>query len=362
MARPLATPGHRFGGAAGRVARWLGLGGSLPGLGTLAATFAAGSVGARTAPWIWIPASLLLGIALVAARRRALRRRCEAALQRLNAAEPLGPVVRSDPFAPLLVHVDTLRSREAALRDTLAAMLQNMEQSATEITNAAAALAGTSMVQAVSVEESRTTIDQIVLQIDDEKRHLESATEVSSRSGKSVSGVQSDMHELAEAMQGIRDSSQEIANILKVVDEIAFQTNLLALNAAIEAARAGEAGRGFGVVAEEVRALAGRSTQSARTIAEKVRRALERVEQGNSILQRTGTSLQRLISGTVELGGALTQIADGAQRQRECIELVNQAVIQLDAASQTNAVSGEELGAANDKLHQQLGRLRATVS
>jgi methyl-accepting chemotaxis protein len=134
------------------------------------------------------------------------------------------------------------------------------------------------------------------------------------------------------------------------------------LNAAIEAARAGEAGRGFGVVAEEVRALAGRSTQSARTIAEKERRALERVEQGNSILQRTGTSLQRLISGTVELGGALTQIADGAQRQRECIELVNQAVIQLDAASQTNAVSGEELGAANDKLHQQLGRLRATVS
>ena len=362
MARPLAAPGHRSGGASGRVARWLGLGGSLPSLGTLAATFAAGSLGARAAPWIWIPASLLLGIALVAARRLVLRRRCQAALRRSTEAGPLGPVVRSEPFAPLLVHVDTLRSREAALRDTFSEMLQVMEQSASEIANSASALAGTSMVQAVSVEESRATIDQIVLQIDAEKRHLDAATEVASRSGEAASGVQSDMQELASAMHGIRDSSQEIANILKIVDEIAFQTNLLALNAAIEAARAGDAGRGFGVVAEEVRGLAGRSAQSARTIAEKVRRALEQVDQGNSILQRTGTSLQRLISGTVELGGALTQIADGALRQRECIELVTQAVIQLDAASQTNAVGGEELGAANDKLHQQLARLRATVS
>ena len=122
MARPLAAPGHRSGGASGRVARWLGLGGSLPSLGTLAATFAAGSLGARAAPWIWIPASLLLGIALVAARRLVLRRRCQAALRRSTAAEPLGPVVRSEPFAPLLVHVDTLRSREAAAGGEVAAV------------------------------------------------------------------------------------------------------------------------------------------------------------------------------------------------------------------------------------------------
>ena len=112
------------------------------------------------------------------------------------------------------------------------------------------------------------------------------------------------------------------------------------------------------VLADEVRALAQRSKQSAQTISERASAALTRAREGGTIVERAGQSLDRLIQGTVDVGGALDQIATGAQQQRESVQLVTNAIAQLDGASQTNAVSGEQLGAATEKLNQHLSRLQ----
>ena len=301
-------------------------------------------------------AAALVGVGGACARSRSMRALDEALVAALSGqtdtAEPVHVIPRT--CARVRSVTDEQRDKMAALVATLVDMRGNAD----EIGAASGSLSGTSMVQAVSVEESRGIIEQIVAQIDQEHELLGQASGLSRDSIDSIGSVQSDMSELVQAMEGIHSSSVEISELLGVVDQIAFQTNLLALNAAVEAARAGEAGRGFAVVADEVRALAQRSKQSAQTISERASAALTRAREGSTIVERAGQSLDRLIQGTVDVGGALDQIATGAQQQRESVQLVTNAIAQLDGASQTNAVSGEQLGAATEKLNQHLARLQ----
>ncbi|MGC6488930.1 MAG: methyl-accepting chemotaxis protein, partial [Planctomycetota bacterium] len=281
-------------------------------------------------------------------------------------ARELDTTAAAAAAATLLPQTAARASAAAAQRGevlrALLATLEDMRGNAGEIGAASGSLSGTSMVQAVSVEESRGVIEQIVAQIDQEHALLGQASGLSKESIASIGSVQSDMGELVEAMAGIHTSSEEISELLGVVDQIAFQTNLLALNAAVEAARAGEAGRGFAVVADEVRALAQRSKTSAQTISERAAAALSRAREGTTVAERAGQSLDRLIQGTVDVGAALDQIAAGADQQRESVQLVTNAIAQLDGASQSNAVSGEELGAATEKLNEHLARLQALAA
>jgi methyl-accepting chemotaxis protein len=171
------------------------------------------------------------------------------------------------------------------------------------------------------------------------------------------------------AMQGISDSSRRIADIIGVIDEIAFQTNLLALNAAVEAARAGEQGRGFAVVASEVRSLAGRSAVAAKEIKHLIEDSQHKVREGELLVTQSGTTLEQIVESVKKLSGIVADIAAASQDQTAGIEQVNGAVAQMDEITRQNAslvdqasAASKDLAEAARRLDQMMGRYRIGVA
>jgi methyl-accepting chemotaxis protein len=161
-------------------------------------------------------------------------------------------------------------------------------------------------------------------------------------------------------MDGIESSSKQIANIIGVIDEIAFQTNLLALNAGVEAARAGDAGRGFAVVATEVRALAQRSADAAKEIKALISASGQQVGTGVKLVSETGQALGRIVTQVTQLNGLVAELAASAKEQATGLGEVNAAVNQMDQVTQQNAAMVEEATAASHGLSgeaQELARL-----
>jgi methyl-accepting chemotaxis protein len=163
-------------------------------------------------------------------------------------------------------------------------------------------------------------------------------------------------------MNEIHTSSRKIADIISVIDGIAFQTNILALNAAVEAARAGEQGRGFAVVASEVRSLAGRSAQAAKEIKDLIGANVARVERGTKLVADAGHTMTDIVSSVSKVNETIADITASATRQSEGINNINSAIATLDQMTQQNSALVEESAAAAESLSDQASRLAQVVS
>ena len=161
------------------------------------------------------------------------------------------------------------------------------------------------------------------------------------------------LEDMVSSMGAIEQSSQQVARILRTIDEIAFQTNILALNAAVEAARAGEAGMGFAVVAEEVRNLAQRSAQAAKDTATLIEESMSRAHTGSTTVEQVSASIDGLTQGVMRVKGLIDEVSSASRQQAQGIDQVSQTVSQMERITQTTAATAEESAAASEELNAQ---------
>ena len=231
-----------------------------------------------------------------------------------------------------------------------------------EISAAADDLSRRTEQQAASLEETAAALDQITVTVRKTATGARTAADVvlAARGDAQTSGRV--VNQAVEAMSEIEASSQQIGQIIGVIDEIAFQTNLLALNAGVEAARAGDAGKGFAVVASEVRALAQRSADAAREIQVLVDTSSAQVEAGVRLVGETGAALQRIVDRVAEIDALVEEIAASAQEQATGLHQVNSAINEMDQVTQQNAAMVEQSTAASHNLAQEAQGLAESVA
>ncbi len=208
---------------------------------------------------------------------------------------------------------------------------------------------------AASMEELSATVRHNAASAQEANRLAQSASAVAAQGGVAVGQV-------VQTMRGIQDSSHKIAEIIGVIDGIAFQTNILALNAAVEAARAGEQGRGFAVVAGEVRQLAQRSAEAAREIKALISASTEQVEQGTALVDQAGQTMDSVVAGIRRVTDIVSEISAASQEQSENIGHVSTAVSHMDQATQQNAALVEQATAAAESLRGQAAQLVQAVA
>ncbi|MCG8314699.1 MAG: PAS domain S-box protein [Pseudomonadales bacterium] len=233
--------------------------------------------------------------------------------------------------------------------------------SANEIRSGTMDLSQRTEEQASSLEQSAASIEQLASAVSQNAESSENATRVAEdtsriaeRGGRVVEGT-------IQAMGGIEHSSKKIAEIISVVDEIAFQTNLLALNAAVEAARAGDQGRGFSVVASEVRNLAQRSAESAKQIKELINESVQKVTDGTRLVNESGASLSEVVNSIHKVTELIGSINKASQEQRSGINQVNTAVTQMDMMTQQNAALVEQASASTISMSEEARKLQELV-
>jgi hypothetical protein len=249
-----------------------------------------------------------------------------------------------------------------AVAETLSAGAEHTASAAGQVSAASQSLAEGASEQAASLEETSSSLEEMASMT---KRNADTAGKVKDLGNQARMagdlGV-SDMTAMVNAMDAIKASSDDIAKIIKTIDEIAFQTNILALNAAVEAARAGEAGMGFAVVADEVRNLAQRCAQAAKETSAKIEDAVQKSAHGAEISGKVAQSLQAIVAKARQVDEMAGEVAAASQEQSQGIEQVNKAVAEMDKVTQSNAANAEESASAAEELNAQADSLRDAVS
>ncbi len=285
-------------------------------------------------------------------------------------------LARSVAQGDLSVHIDIRPGDKASLMVQLKAMQESLAGVVGEVRHNAEAVASASQQiaqgnlnlserteqQASALQETAASMEQLGSTVKQNADNAKQANQLAQ--GASTVAVKGGdiVGQVVHTMKGINDSSKKIADIISVIDGIAFQTNILALNAAVEAARAGEQGRGFAVVASEVRSLAQRSATAAKEIKSLINVSVERVEQGSALVDQAGATMTEVVAAINRVTDIVGEISAASVEQSSGVAQVGDAVSQMDQATQQNAALVEESAAAAESLKGQAQQLVQSVA
>jgi methyl-accepting chemotaxis protein len=277
-------------------------------------------------------------------------------------------VIKSLAEGDLTKTVETdYQGQFGVLKDSVNASVKNLEEmvckiregassiasAAAEIAQGNADLSQRTESQASSLEETASSMEELTGTVKQNADNAKQANQLAAGARTQAERGGEVVQSAIAAMGQINSASKKIADIIGVIDEIAFQTNLLALNAAVEAARAGEQGRGFAVVAAEVRNLAQRSAGAAKEIKALIKDSVEKVDDGSRLVNESGKTLDEIVTAVKKVSDIIAEIAAASQEQSAGIEQINKAVLQMDEVTQQNAALVEEAAAASQSMDEQ---------
>ena len=262
----------------------------------------------------------------------------------------------------LMADLQTMRGALRELVQRVHGASVQMQHASSEIAQGNADLSARTESQASALEETAASMEQLNATVRQNADSAQTANQLAQNASQVAQQGGAVVARVVQTMQDINTSSSRIADIIGVIDAIAFQTNILALNAAVEAARAGEQGRGFAVVASEVRALAGRSADAAKEIKTLITASVERVADGSALADQAGHTMDEIVAAIHRVTDIMGEISAASNEQSAGVAQVGEAVMQMDQATQQNAALVEESAAAAEGLRQQAESLLREVS
>ncbi len=260
---------------------------------------------------------------------------------------------------------ESLESIVDSMNKTLGGVIMgvsNLSEGAKQVEAASQSLASATTEQASAVVEITASMENVAKHTLENTQNVIDAEKLVRKTRDEAELQNEKMGQLLDAMTGIEEASKNIAQIMKVINDIALQTNILALNASVEAARAGEHGAGFAVVAGEVRTLAGKSAQAAAEINDMIEEAINKIGVGMSIANDTGDSLKTIVDAVERIASIMGEIAKASRQQNEAVSQVNSGIEQISQAVQNNSAISEETAAASVELANQAGSLDKKVA